>query len=120
MVNNANATSLITEYVSPPPPSKVPPLLPHFSLGSPPFHPQLLSCSGQHLPVVLKLNLHIVLSLLSLLLLGHLAGNAGIHGNPEKWHRLLGEYQYRQASINIPVTHYQSNGEAAAVTPDYK
>lgn len=72
------------------------------------------------LPVALELNLATVLSLFSLLLLGHLARSAGIHGNQGKCHQLLGEYQYRQASINIAVTHYQSNGEAATVGLDYK
>lgn len=138
-VNNANATSLIIDcvffpplyapallnpnpwYNTHPPHPLPPPFIFLFSFVSLSFHSHYSRApAGVLLPVVLKLNLHIVLSLLSLLLLGHLAGNVGIHGNPEKWHRFLGEYQYRQASINIPVTHYQSNGEAAAVTLDYK
>lgn len=100
---------------SPPPPSHI--YIPVFICITL-LPSSLLSRSGRGvlLPAVLKLNLHIVQSLLSLLLLGHLAGNVGIHGNPEKWHWLLGEYQYRQASINIPVTHYQSNGEAALLS----
>lgn len=137
-VNNANATSLIIDCMFSPPLSAPAPLNPSpwyntelhllpptfislFSFVSFSFHSHYSCASaGVLFPVVLKLNLHIVLSLLSLLLLGHLADSVGIHGNPEKWHRFLGEYQYRQASINIPVTHYQSNGEVAAVTPDYK
>lgn len=120
-VNNANATSLIIDCMFPPAPPPPPTFISLFSFVSLSFHPHYSRALADVLfPVVLKLNLHIVLSLLSLLLLGHLAGNVGIHGNLEKWHWFLGEYQYRQASINIPVTHYQSNGEAAAVTPDYK
>lgn len=55
-----------------------------------------------------------------IIIIGSFSRSAGIHGNQGKCHQLLGEYQYRQASINIAVTHYQSNGEAATVGLDYK
>lgn len=62
----------------------------------------------------------VIVIIIIIIIIGSFSKHAGIHSNPEKWHWLLGEYQYRQASFNIPVTHYQSNGEAVAVTPDYK
>ena len=102
-VNNANATSLIIDCVfffplsNPSTPTQttdtIRPLRQHptppptfislFSFVSLSFHPHYSRAPTSFLlPVVLKLNLRTVLSLLSLLLLGHLAGNVGIHGNP--------------------------------------
>ena len=68
----------------PPRPSSRQQLYPLFSIASLSFHPHYSHAPDcVLLPVVLKLILHIVLSLLSLLLLYHLAGNVGIHGNLE-------------------------------------
>lgn len=117
--SNVDAASPISDAAPPPVPASpsisLPPSFPLFPLFFQPRrsrHP-----AGVFAPGGFKTNLATVPSLFSLLLLGHLAGSASIHGNQGKWQQLLGEYQHRQASISVAATHYQSNGEAAAVTP---